>query len=201
MENQENNTKTKSETTKFDGISAQINLSPGSETHRRFAELMRESGAMTARSFVEMLMDSYQSPHTDNSEVISNLENQTVELRRKNESNEKAIMERDATIADLKDKLKEANWTANENATNGLGKQLQIDELQKKIEGAVIVKLNPVSRYFLDEMAAKTQTPPEKILEKLFVEDLQNPRANNLPYTVSGSRIREVMEELKGANQ
>lgn len=200
-ENTENTNKTKSETTKIDGISAQINLSPGSETHRRFAELMRESGAMTARSLVEMLMDSYQSPHTDNSEVISNLENQTVELRRKNESNEKAIMERDATIADLKDKLEEANKTANENATNGLGKQLQIDELQKKIEGAVIVKLNPVSRFFLAEMAAKTQTPPEKILEKLFIEDLQNPRSNNLPYTVSSSRIREVMEELKGANQ
>lgn len=37
-ENTENNTKTKPETTKIEGVSAQINLSPGSETHRRFAE-------------------------------------------------------------------------------------------------------------------------------------------------------------------
>jgi hypothetical protein len=46
-------------------------------------------------------------------------------------------------------------------------------------------------------MADKEKTTPGKILERLFIDDLQNPRANNLPYTVSSSRIREVMEELK----
>ena len=189
------------ETPKFDGISAQINLSPGSETHRRFAELMRETGAMTARSFVEMLMDSYQSPHTDNSEAIAQLQSEKDELNNTCHNQEITIAEQKEEIADLKEKLEAANKTANENATNGLGKQLQIEELQKKLDGAVIVKLNPVSRFFLAEMAGKTQVPPEKILEKLFFDDLQNPRANNLPYTVSGSRIREVMEELKGAAQ
>ena len=85
----------------------------------------------------------------------------------------------------------------NENAESGLGKQLQLVELRQQIDGAVIVKLNPVSRFFLAEMAGKTGTTPDRILEKLFIDDLQNPRANNLPYTVSSSRIREVMEELK----
>jgi len=37
----ENTEKTKSETTKIEGIAAQINLSPGSETHKRFAQLMK----------------------------------------------------------------------------------------------------------------------------------------------------------------
>ena len=70
-------------------------------------------------------------------------------------------------------------------------------ELQKQLEGAIIVKPNPVSAYFLKEMAEKTKTTPAKILEKLFFEDLQNPLSDHLPYTVSSSRIRKVMEDLK----
>ena len=69
------------------------------------------------------------------------------------------------------------------------------------MEGAIIVKPNPVSLHFLKEMAEKTKTEPGKILEKLFFDDLQNPRANNLPYTVTASRIREVLNELKPKEQ
>lgn len=192
------------ETPKFDGISAQINLSPGSETHRRFAELMRETGAMTARSFVEMLMDRYQSPHTDNSEAIADLEQQLKKaLAEKDEWNNTAhnreieISELKSENEDLKDRLEEANKTANANAEKGLGQQLQLNEIKERIEGAVIVRPNPVSRFFLDEMAEKTKTEQGKILEKLFFDDLQNPRANNLPYTVTAARIFEVMETLK----
>ena len=189
------------ETPKFDGISAQINLSPGSETHRRFAELMRETGAMTARSFVEILMDSYQSPHTDNSETIANLEQQIVDLKSENAAYDATNQNLELEISELKQQLQTAQNEANENAVNGLGKQAQLEEMKQQLEGAIIVKTNPVSRYFLEEMATKQQTTPGKILERLFMDDLQNPRANNLPYTVSGSRIREVMEELKGSAQ
>ena len=187
------------ETPKFDGISAQINLSPGSETHRRFAEMMRQSGAMTARSFVEMLMDAYAYPKvdTDNSEVIAKLQSEKEELDNTCHNQEVTIAEQKEEIADLKEKLEAANNTANENAVNGLGKQAQIEELQKQMEGAIIVKPNPVSAYFLKEMAEKTNTTPAKILEKLFFEDLQNPLSDHLPYTVSSSRIRKVMEDLK----
>ena len=196
MDEQKNTPK---ETPKFDGISAQINLSPGSETHRRFAEMMREAGATTARSFVEMLLDAYANPKvdTDNSEVISNLEQTVSKLKSKNETYAQMIQTKDDEIADLNTKLEAANNMANENAVNGLGKQAQIEELQKQLEGAIIVKPNPVSRYFLEEMAKEKNTTPAKILERLFIDDLQNPRANNLPYTVESSRIREVMEELK----
>ena len=198
-ENPENTNKTKSETVKIDGISAQINLSPGSETHRRFAQLMREAGATTARSFIEMLMDAYQNPpeDADSAATIIAMEKQIDKLTTENKTYGEMIQTKDEEIADLEAKLDEANRTANENVVNGQGKQAQIENLQKQLEGAIILKPNPVSAYFLNEMAEKEKTTPAKILERLFIDDLQNPRANNLPYTVSGSRIREVMEELK----
>ena len=198
-ENTENTNKAKNETVKIDGISAQINLSPGSETHRRFAQLMREAGAATARSFIETLMDAYQNPpeDADSAATIIAMEKQIDKLTTENKTYGEMIQTKDEEIADLKAKLDEANRTANENAVNGQGKQAQIENLQKQLEGAIILKPNPVSAYFLNEMAEKEKTTPGKILERLFIDDLQNPRANNLPYTVSGSRIREVMDELK----
>lgn len=191
------------ETPKFDGISAQINLSPGSVTHRRFAELMRETGSMTSRSLVEMLIDFYKThvDVADNSDDIANLEQQIVDLKSENAAYDATNQNLELEIEELKQQLKTAQNEANENAVNGLGKQAQIEELKQQLDGAIIVKTNPVSRYFLEEMAEKQQTTPGKILERLFMDDLQNPRANNLPYTVSASRIRKVMEELKGAAQ
>lgn len=192
----ENTEKTKTETTKFDGISAQINLSPGSETHRRFAQLMREAGATTARSFIETLMDAYQNPHvdTDNSEVIANLEQQLEEAKGEIAIYEHKLQNSEVEIEDLKMQLATARNEANDNAAKAM-------KIQTATDGAIIVKPNPVSAYFLIEMAEKEKTTPGKILERLFIDDLQNPRANNLPYTVSSSRIREVMEELKQKQQ
>ena len=192
----ENNEKQKTETTKIDGISAQINLSPGSDTHRRFAQLMREAGAATARSFIETLMDAYQKPHvdTDNSEVIANMEQQLEEAKGEIAIYEHKLQNSEAEIEDLKMQLATARNEANDNAAKAM-------QIQTATDGAIIVKPNPVSAYFLNEMADKEKTTPGKILERLFIDDLQNPRANNLPYTVSSSRIREVMEELKQKQQ
>ena len=192
----ENTEKQKTETTKIDGISAQINLSPGSETHRRFAQLMREAGATTARAFVETLMAAYQNSHvdTDNSEVIANLEKQISDLTSECTAHSATEQNLELEIEDLKMQLATARNEANENAAKAM-------QIQTATEGAIIVKLNPVSAYFLNEMAEKEKTTPGKILERLFIDDLQNPRANNLPYTVSSSRIREVMEELKQKQQ
>lgn len=195
-ENPENTNKTKAETTKFDGISAQINLSPGSETHRRFAQLMREAGAATSRSFVETLMDAYQNRHvdTDNSEVIANLEQQITDLKSENAAYDATCQNLELDIENLKMELATARNEANDNAAKA-------QQIQIATDGAIIVKPNPVSAYFLNEMAEREKTTPAKILERLFIDDLQNPRANNLPYTVSSSRIREVMEELKPQQQ
>jgi hypothetical protein len=192
----ENTEKTKTETTKFDGISAQINLSPGSETHRRFAQLMREAGAATSRSFIDTLMDAYQNPHvdTDNSEVIANMEQQITDLKSENAAYDATCQNLELDIENLKMELATARNEANENAAKAM-------KIQTDTDGAIIVKPNPVSAYFLKEMAERENTTPAKILERLFIDDLQNPRANNLPYTVSSSRIREVMDELKQQQQ
>ena len=191
-ENPENTNKTKSETVKIDGISAQINLSPGSETHRRFAQLMREAGAATARAFIETLMDAYQNPpeDADSAATIIAMENQIDDLNGKIAGYEATQQNNEAEIAQLKLDLATARNEANDNAAKA-------QQIQTSTEGAIIVKPNPVSAYFLNEMAEKEKTTPAKILERLFIDDLQNPRANNLPYTVESSRIREVMKELK----
>ena len=170
MENEEKSTK---ESTKVNGVSAQINLGVGTPTHLRFARLMTDAGSTSAREFCNALMDAYENPvvGTDNSSVIENLQNEIGKLSSQ-------VQERDAKIKELDANLEEARRIANENAENGLGKQLQIDELQQRIDGAIILRPNPVVRYFLDEMAKKTETAPDKILEKLFIDDLQNPMAN-----------------------
>jgi hypothetical protein len=190
MPEQENKPQPKPETTKFDGVSAQINLSPGSETHQRFARLMRSTSALTARAFVDMLMDVYETPHTDNSEVIENLQLQLSEAKENIESAATLRQNYENEIADLKLQLEAARNNANENAAKA-------QQIQTSTEGCIIIKPNPVVAYFLNEMAQHEKTTPAKILERLFVDDLQNPRANNLPYTVESSRIREVMNELK----
>lgn len=191
-ENTENTNKTKSETVKIDGISAQINLSPGSETHRRFAQLMREAGAATARSFIETLMDAYQNPpeDADSAATIIAMEKQIDDLKGEIAAYEATQQNDKAEIEDLNKQLATARNEANDNAAKA-------QKIQTDTEGCIILKPNPVSAYFLNEMAEKEKTTPGKILERLFIDDLQNPRANNLPYTVSSSRIREVMVELK----
>ena len=188
----ENTEKPKSETVKIDGISAQINLSPGSETHRRFAQLMREDGSTTARSFIETLMDAYQNPpdDADSAATIIAMEKQIDDLKGEIAAYEATQQNDEAEIEDLKMQLATARNEANDNAAKAM-------QIQTSTEGCIIVKPNPVSAYFLNEMADKEKTTPGKVLERLFIDDLQNPRANNLPYTVSSSRIREVMEELK----
>lgn len=188
----ENTEKPKSETVKIDGISAQINLSPGSETHRRFAQLMREAGAATARAFIETLMDAYQNPpeDADSAATIIAMEKQIKDLNVHIDRLNVELGEKEGNIDDLKLQLATARNEANDNAAKAL-------KIETATEGAIIVKPTPVSAYFLNEMAEKQQTTPAKILERLFIDDLQNPRANNLPYTVESSRIREVMKELK----
>ena len=147
MENPENNTKTKSETTKIEGIAAQINLSPGSETHKRFAQLMKENGAATTRAFMEILLDAYEKSAivTDNSATIAELQDRLTAVTAENEALNNKCQSQGAEISELKERLEDANHQANDNAEKGRGKQLQLDELQKKMEGAIIVKPNPVS--------------------------------------------------------
>ena len=134
---------------------------------------------------VDILMDAYENPpkDADSAATIANLEKQLSDATN-------GVKTMEETIADLKLQLEAARNDANENATKA-------QQIQTSTEGCIIIKPNPVVSYFLNEMAQHEKTTPAKILERLFVDDLQNPRANNLPYTVESSRIREVMNELK----
>lgn len=188
----ENTNKTKSETVRFHGFPAQINLSPGSDIHRRFAEYGYKAGATSNRQIVEMLLDAYQNPpeDADSAATIISMEKQIGDLKGEIAAYEATQQNEEAEIEDLKMQLAKARNEANDNAAKA-------QQIQTATDGCIILKPNPVSAYFLNEMAEKEKTTPGKILERLFIDDLQNPRANNLPYTVESSRIREVMEELK----
>lgn len=191
---------------KIDGVSAVTNLVPGSEHHKRFARLIKEAGMSSNRDFVVMLMDTYENPpqDADSAATIINLENMVNGQKAELSSYEATLQNKDLEIADLKKQLEEAQKMANDNAVNGLGKQAQIEDLQKQLEGAIIVKLNPCYTFFMNEICKESGMKPDEILRKIFIEDLQNPKSNNFPhkangseYTVSSSRIREVMEQLK----
>lgn len=192
METQDNLAKPKTETTKIDGVSAQINLSPGSAVHQRFARLFKESGAATNRDFIILLLDNFENPPTDSDSAatIAAMEREIQDFKSEIAAYEATQQNEEAEIADLKLQLATARNEANENAA-------KTQQIQTATEGCIVIKPNPVSAYFLKEMAEKQGTTPAKILERLFIDDLQNPRANNLPYSVTASRIREVMDELK----
>lgn len=169
------------------------------DTAERFLAMKTKTYAATYEEIVKLLLDAYDSSGvgTDNSEVIAKLQQRIEELEQDNLGYRSEEDNYQREIADLQAKLDAAVKQAKENAESGLGNQIKLEELQKRIEGAIILKPNPVVRYFLDEMAAKTGDTPDKILERLYLDDLQNPRSNNLPYTVSSSEIRKVMRELQ----
>ncbi len=175
---------------KIGEVSSQVNLGANSPTHQRFARLKASvAPAISSRDFVDFLMASYEKP-TDNSEVIANLDKQISDLKGEIASNEATRLNLELEIDNLKLELATARNEANDNAAKA-------QQIQTATDGAIIVKPNPVSAFFLNEMAERENTTPAKILERLFIDDLQNPRANNLPYTVSSSRIREVMDKLR----
>lgn len=179
---------------KIGEVSSQVNLGANSPIHQRFARLKASvAPAISSRDFVDFLMDSYEKP-IDNSEVIANLDKQISDLKGEIASNEATRRNLELEIDNLKLELATARNEANDNAAKA-------QQIQNATDGAIIVRPNPVSAFFLNEMAEREKTTPAKILERLFIDDLQNPRANNLPYTVSSSRIREVMEELKPQQQ
>lgn len=167
------------------------------ETADRFLAMKNSTYAGTYEEALKLLLDAYERPNTDNSETIANLQKRIEELEQDNLGYRSEEDNYKHQIGDLQAKLDAAVKQANENAESGLGKQLQLDELRQRTDGAIIIKPNPVVAHFLNEMAANTGSTPERILEELFLADLQNPRSNNLPYTVSPSKIREVMEELR----
>lgn len=171
------------------------------ETADRFLEENRRREESYERTLVHLLDRAATSENDSANEGllsrIEELEGKLEEANRFISRNGEIVEGKDLEIADLQAKLDAAIKEANENAESGLGKQLQLDELLQRTDGAIIIKPNPVVAHFLKEMAAKTGSTPARILEELYLADLQNPTVNNLPYTVSSGEIRQVIRKLK----
>jgi len=194
MENEKENTGARQRNALTIGIRSR-------ETADRFLEENRRREESYERTLVHLLDRAATSENDSANEGllsrIEELEGKLEEANRFITRSGEIVEGKDLEIADLQTKLEAAVKEANENAESGLGKQLKLEELQQLTDGAIIIKPNPVVAYFLNEMAAKTGLTPGRILEELFLNDLQNPTVNNLPYTVSSGEIRQVMRKLK----
>ena len=159
-------------------INLQIKVYP--EEKARFLKLKDEMDEVikTDRDAFLSLMDFYENPKeikVDNPDLI-----------KKNQE-----------LLDELDELQEINA----NIKAELSKH-QEAESQRSSRPANIfeVEVHPVAFHFLKQMAEKTKQTPGYILTDLFIKDLQNPRANNLPYIVASSEIKAKLEEYKKAH-
>ena len=134
---------------------------------------------VTDRQVFLKLMNFYNNPKTikvDNPELI-----------KKNQELADEIDELQETIANLKSAL----------AMHQEEAESRSKAMADKPENVFEVEVHPVAFHFLKGMAEKTKKTPGYILTDLFIRDLQNPRANNLPYIVASSEIKAKLEEYK----
>ena len=146
----------------------------------RFQKLASEmDNVKSNREAFNALMDFFENPKTvkiDNPELI-----------KKNQELADEIDELQETIANLKAELARHQEEADSR------RQAQENRPSNIFE----VNMHPVADHFLTQMAADTKLDKGYILADLFIRDLQNPRANNLPYIVPSSEIKAKLEEYK----
>jgi predicted nuclease with TOPRIM domain len=134
---------------------------------------------VTDRQVFLKLMNFYNNPKTikvDNPELI-----------KKNQELQDEVDELQETIASLKAELTRHQEEAQQAETQKANRPENVFE----------VEVHPVAFHFLKGMAEKTKKTHGYILTDLFIKDLQNPRANNLPYIVASSEIKAKLEEYK----
>lgn len=139
----------------------------------------------TDRDAFLAFMDFYVNPpkkiQVDNPELVKKIE----ELQKEQEALNTRLEEKIHINVDLENELK------------------IFKEGLNKPENHLEVEVHPVAFEFLKKMAAYQtkvkgfEVTPGDILVNLFLCDLQNPRANNLPYIVPTSEIRAKLEEYK----
>lgn len=153
------------------------------EEIERFKRIASEmDGVSTDRNALLSLMDYFENPKTikvDNPELI-----------KKNQELQDEIAELQESIASLKAELTRHQEEAQQAET----------QKANRPENRFEVELHPVAWHFLKQMSEKTNKTPGYILTDLFIRDLQNPRANNLPYIVASSEIKAKLEEYKIAH-
>ena len=140
----------------------------------------------TERDAFLTFMDFYVNPpkkiQVDNPELVKKNQELSDEIDELQEANKNLV----AQLESLESKLKSLD-----------------DEKAQRPDNLLEVVVHPVAFEFLKKMAAHQtkvkgfEVTPGDILVNLFLCDLQNPRANNLPYIVPTSEIRAKFEEYK----
>ena len=153
---------------------------------KKFVSLIDEmDNVNTQGQALERLIDVYEEP--PKTKILDKeIASQNEDLIKKNQELSDEIDELQETIASLNAELAKH----------------QEDAAQKsnKPENVFEVEVHPVAFHFLKGMAEKTKKTPGYILTDLFIRDLQNPRANNLPYIVASSEIKTKLEEYQKAH-
>lgn len=185
QENQAENTAKPKEAVKFNGVSHQINLGQGTETHRLFADFITQHG-LTAREAVAELLRGY-GQKADESQLDG--------LKREIAAYECTLQNRDIEIEELKKQLAEANQAANDNAAEGTSRQLQVEELQRKLEHTV--KIHPFVWPYLEAEAEAKGKSPGSILQGIYTDMLQGRRVDGLKLTVSKREFRNALNKWK----
>ena len=114
------------------------------------------------------------------------------------------LVKKNQELSDEIDELQDANKNLVAQVENLAAKLKSLDdEKAQRPDNHLEVVVHPVAFEFLKKMAAHQtkakgfEVTPGDILVDLFLCDLQNPRANNLPYIVPTSEIRAKFEEYK----
>lgn len=157
---------------------------------KKFVSLIDEmDNVNTQGQALERLIDVYEEP--PKTKILDK------EIASQNED----LIKKNQELADEIDELMEANRNL---AAQVEGYEAKIkswhDEKAQRPSNIFEVEVHPVAFHFLKQMAEKTKETPGDILTDLFIRDLQNPRANNLPYIVASSEIKAKLEEYKKAH-
>ena len=194
------------------------------EEIERFKRIASEmDGVSTDRNALLSLMDYFENPKTvikDNPELVKKNQELTDEIDELQDVNAQLKQK----IEELNIRIEEITNSGNDNAMAAQRIQMELDKANETIaalqqeaenktaklanrpENIFEVEVHPVPFYFLKKMAAylsnqkKTEITPGYILTDLFLKDLQNPRANNLPYIVTTAEINKVLEEYRKAH-
>ena len=157
---------------------------------KKFVSLIDEmDNVNTQGQALERLIDVYEEP--PKTKILDKeIASQNEDLIKKNQELTDEIDELQETIASLKAELAKHQEEA----------ESRSKAMADKPENVFEVEVHPVAFHFLKGMAEKTKKTPGYILTDLFIRDLQNPRANNLPYIVASSEIKAKLEEYKKAH-
>ena len=185
QENQAENTAKPKEAVKFNGVSHQINLGQGGEIHRLFADFVTRHG-LTPREAVAELLSGYGQKADDQ---------QIQDLKGEMAAYECTLQNRDIEIEELKKQLAEANQAANANAAAGTDRQLQVEELQRKLEHTV--KIHPFVWPYLEAEAEAQRKSPDAILQGIYTDLLQERKPNDLKRTVGKREFRNALNKWK----